>query len=462
MQNKSQRLFLIIFTAIAVLAALSICPWSKWTGGRLKDINLLGDVMPHASVANEVVADNIDPELEAFAANLSPDTVKNENVVEADSIILAPLDNFKAPTKDGVVLIEDYSREGNGLSRLSSTLGQATDRKVRIAMVGDSYIEGDILAQDIRSSLQDTYGGSGVGYVGAFSNFPGFRQSVIQTSDGWDEFEIRKMKDDPLRTILGHYHVSKQPTSLVKYKGSTKIAHASSWDNTTVLFVAPQSGTITFTGNDNMSESYPVEASTGLQGVTLSATSSNISISSDIPGIKVLGIWLEGNTGIVLDDISLRGNSGISHRRLNESTTATMRQWIDYDVIILEFGMNALSASQTDYTAYGAGMVDVVNNLKRLYPHAQILIMGVADRGTKMGTEYVSMATLPAMIRAQRDVARKTGSLFYDTRAAMGGEGSSIDWHRRKLINSDFVHLNHKGGKELAGIFLQSLSQSLQ
>lgn len=453
---------MIIFTAIAVLAVLSICPWGKWTGGRLKDINLLGDVMPHASVANEVVADNIDPELEEFASNLSSDTIVKEDVIETDSIIWEPIEKFNAPTKDGVVLIEDYSIDGNGLSRLSSTLSKAAERKVRIAMVGDSYIEGDILAQDIRSSLQDTYGGSGVGYVGAFSNFPGFRQSVIQTSDGWEEFEIRKMKDDPLRTILGHYHVSQQPTAAVKYKGSTKIAHASSWDNTTILFVAPHGGDITFSGNDNTSESYQVEASDVLQCVTLNATSSNISISSDIPGLKVLGVWLEGNNGIVLDDISLRGNSGISHRHLNEATTAAMRQWVDYDVIILEFGMNALSASQSDYSAYGAGMVEVVNNLKRLYPNSQVLIMGVADRGTKIGTEYVSMPTLPAMIRAQRNVARKTGSLFYDTRAAMGGEGASIDWHRRKLINSDFVHLNHKGGKELARIFVESLSFSLQ
>jgi len=462
MQNKQQRLFLIILTALVVLSALSVCPWGKWTNGRLKDFNLLGDVMPQAPVVSEPTADNIDPDLLEFTAQLDKDTTTVTDTVAKDTMPLPPINDLKAPQIDGTVLIEDYSADQSGLSRLAATLAQARNRKVRIAMVGDSYIEGDIFAQNIRSSLQDLYGGCGVGYVGAFSQFPGFRRSVIQVSDKWEEHEIRKMKDDPLRTILGHYHVAMGATSKVKFTGTSKLAHADSWDNTTVLFVAPANGNISFIGSDNTNESIPVEASDELQCVSHNASCSNITISSDIPGLKVLGIWLEGNNGIVLDGISLRGNSGISHRRLNEATTATMRQWIDYDVIILEFGLNALSAEQTNYAAYAAGMVEVINNLKRLYQNAQFLVMGVGDRGTKQGTEYVSMPTTAAMVKAQRDIARKTGSLFYDTREAMGGDGASIDWHRRKLMNSDYVHLNHKGGKELADIFIQSLSKSLQ
>jgi len=198
-----------------------------------------------------------------------------------------------------------------------------------------------------------------------------------------------------------------------------------------------------------------------VQCITLNSPTKDIRVSTDINGLQVLGIWLEGTYGIVLDDISLRGNSGISHRQLNAPTTASMRRYIDYDLIILEFGMNALSAAQKDYTAYGAGMVEVVNNIKALYPGAQIMILGVGDRGHKSGTALGSMPTVTAMVKAQRDVARQTGSLFWDTRAAMGGEGAAVEWHGRKLVNSDYVHLNHKGGKELADIFIKSLTTSL-
>lgn len=465
MQHRPQKLFVIIFTALAVLSVLSICPWGKWTNGALKDFNLLGDILPQAAVVNEAMSDNIDPELLEFAQEqeLAADSMVTQAMeAVADTVVNVPADDFKAPRKNGSVVIEDYSADGSGIAELKSKLQGAADAKMRIAMVGDSYIEGDIFSQDIRSSLQDLYGGSGVGYVGAFSQFPGFRQSVTQTSDNWDEMEIKNMKNDNLRTILGRYHTAAVANSKVKFRGSSKIAHAGSWDNTMVLFVAPHSGEITFTGTDNTSEACQVEGSQDIQCVALSTTCTNIEISSDILGLKVLGIWLEGNTGVVLDNISLRGNSGISHRRLSESATAAMRRWVDYDLIILEFGLNALSAGQKDYTSYCKAMIEVVNNLKNLYPQVQILIMGVGDRGTKSGAEFISMKTIPAMVRAQREVARRTGSLFYDTREAMGGEGASLDWHKRKLLNSDFVHLNHKGGKELADIFIESLSNSLQ
>lgn len=467
MDKQPQRLFLIAFTALILLAVLSACPWHRWTGGKLKDFSLISQLREPDAVAENLVSapDAFDPELKKFEEQAQvKESAKADSVESVEPVkeVKVAID-FKAPERDGVTLIEDYTPGGDGLRRLKSKLEEASQRNVRIAMVGDSYIEGDILAQDIRAGLQGLYGGRGVGYMSAFSTFPGFRHSVNQTSEGWEEFEIRKMKaDEPLRTILGHYHVAKESLPNVRYRGSVKPARVDHWTRTRVLFIAPSDGSITITGNDNTATTIPVSASASLQQVMLDESTSDLRISSDIAGLKVLGVWLEDSRGIVLDDISLRGNSGVSHRVLNASTTASMRQWIDYDLIILEFGMNALSASQKDYTVYGEGMAQVARNLKRLYPNALILFMGVGDRGTKSGTEVVSMATLPALIKAQRTAAKASGALFYDTRQAMGGEGAALDWHRRRLVNSDYVHLNHKGGKELAEIFLNSLQTSLQ
>lgn len=461
MQNKSRNVLQIILTALVALIILSICPWSEWTGGRLKDFNLLGDITVEAPAAAASAACNIDPELAQLTTEQLQDTVAQpEEVVEAE--ILAPIPNdFEAPQKDGVILFEDYSTDNSGLASLKSKLAEADRRKVRIAMVGDSYIEGDILAQDLRSGLQDIYGGVGVGYVGAFSQFPGFRQSVRQTSNGWDEYEIRKMKRDSLRTILGHYHVATELPN-IRFRGSSKPANADAWENTSIIFLAPSDGEIKISNGNGDEQTFQVQSSSELQQVSLNAYSADVKITSSIVGLKVLGIWLEGDQGIVLDDISLRGNSGVSHRYLNHSTTHALRQWIDYDIIILEFGMNALSEGQTDYSAYGKGMVEVINNLKSLYPNADIIMMGVGDRAVKRGTDFITMPSLHAMIASQREAARTTESIFYDTQAAMGGDGAAVDWHKRRLLNSDYVHLNHKGGKALAEIIIESLSTSLQ
>lgn len=103
----------------------------------------------------------------------------------------------------------------------------------------------------------------------------------------------------------------------------------------------------------------------------------------------------------------------------------------------------------------------VVNAVRASYPGAVIMLMGIGDRGQKQGTEVGSMTTAPAMVRAQREAARATGTLFWDTRSAMGGKNAVIDWHNRGLINSDYIHLNHKGGRELAKIFVKSLNTSI-
>lgn len=452
----------ILLTAICVLLVLSLCPWNRWTGGRLKDFGLFSDLLPRQQVVPaDNVADNIDPELMAFVAEQT-DTVAASDTVAVQSAKTFDIPKgFKAPRIDGAVAIEDYSPDGKGLERLAATLAEASGRRVRIAMVGDSYIEGDILAQDIRAGLQSRYGGCGVGYMAAFSPFPGFRSSVNQAASGWEEHEIRKMKNDPLRTILGTYHRA-LPGADSRFRKSVKPAHLDAWQRTSVIFKADTAGTITFAGPDFPTESFAVSPSQQIQCITLEQTVSDVRFMTDVPSLKVLGFWLEGNAGIVLDGISLRGNSGVSHRELNEQTTRRLRDFIDYDLIILEFGMNALSASQTDYTAYGNAMVEVVNNLKRLYPNARVLIFGVGDRGQKVGMDIGSMPTVEALVRVQRNVAVRTGSLFWDTREAMGGDGAAVDWHRRKLVNSDYVHLNHRGGRELADIFLNSLDHSLQ
>lgn len=458
-------IIIIIIVALGALIVLSLCPWGNWSGGDLKDFNLFGDLLPEMPESVEGCADNIDPELKKIADLKEPavtDSVTVDTLAEEKANIIKELPkDFTAPRIGDVIAIEDYSADGHGLSRLGDVFGNASQRNVRIAVVGDSYIEGDILVQDIRSGLQDRYGGKGVGYIAAFSSFPGFRSSVNQAASNWEEHEIRKMNNDPLKTILGTYFTA-QSNANARFRKSLKPAHLDSWERTRVLFKADTPGTISLSGPDFENKVFDVSPSDGVQCISLDVPTGDIRFTTDIVGLKVLGFWLENKNGIVVDGISLRGNSGISHRQLNAATTTQMRRYVDYDLIILEFGMNALSAAQTDYTAYGNAMVDVVNNLKNLYPESQILIFGVGDRGQKKDGTVGSMATVKSLIRTQRNVALRTGSLFWDTREAMGGEGAAVDWHQRHLLNSDYVHLNHRGGKELAEIFLSSFDASIK
>ncbi|MCF0214693.1 MAG: hypothetical protein HUK13_09740, partial [Muribaculaceae bacterium] len=95
------------------------------------------------------------------------------------------------------------------------------------------------------------------------------------------------------------------------------------------------------------------------------------------------------------------------------------------------------------------------------YPNADILLLGIGDRGQKSGGEVHSMVTAPKMVAAQRRAAQKAGCLFWDTREAMGGEDAIVDWRNRKLVNGDYIHLNHNGGKELGKLLFESLNRAV-
>ena len=204
-----------------------------------------------------------------------------------------------------------------------------------------------------------------------------------------------------------------------------------------------------------------MEASPDVQALRVEGTTARLSVTTDIAGLKMLGAWLDSSAGISLDCMSMRGNSGITHRHIDSDLARQMRAWIDYDLIIFEYGINALSSAQTNYDAYAEAMTQAVRRVRAQYPRAVVMVLGIGDRGQKQGAAVGSIPTAEAMTAAQRDVARRTGSIFWDTRAAMGGRGSVVQWHDRKLVNADYIHLNHKGGAELARIFVNSLLLSL-
>lgn len=450
---------LMVVLSIALVFALSFVPWGRLSGGFVKDYNLLADIMPSAHPEAEVTGGEvIDPALlEAIAsqdsAALSADTAM---YISNDTVYLFN-ETEPSPGRVGdMVVIEDYTPARQGLAGLKHAVlnGQA-----RIAVIGDSYIEGDIFTQDLRLLLQRAYGGRGVGYVPAFSSIPGFRRSVnVNGSDGWTMHNLSKGKEAYF-TIASEYHVGEAGAS-VKYHGYSREPKVAAWSKSSVMFIAPSDGKITLS-NDADTITIDVVAGEMPQFVTLAGETTRFTVKSDVPGLVYLGAWLEDKEGVTVDCMSVRGDSGITHRRVNSNLASQMRPYIDYDLIILEYGINALSSEQSDYSGYARLMKDVVGKIKECYPRADIIVMGVGDRGQKQAGQVHSMPTIRNMVMNQRRLAQETGTLFWDTREAMGGEDAIVAWRDRKLVNGDYIHLNSAGGRELAGMLADAIKKML-
>ena len=62
---------------------------------------------------------------------------------------------------------------------------QRPPRPVRIAFLGDSFVEGDILTADLRERLQSAYSGGGAEFAPMASPLTAFRRTVKTQSKGW-------------------------------------------------------------------------------------------------------------------------------------------------------------------------------------------------------------------------------------------------------------------------------------
>lgn len=359
---------------------------------------------------------------------------------------------------NGNIIIEDYTYDDSGLKNLKKALAQASFRPVRIAVLGDSYIEGDIFTMNLRESLQKQYGGAGVGYVPAYSHVAGFRQTVSHTASGWTEHDIRKKMSDDMKTLPGEYYTSGGQGKST-YKGVSSLSNLDKWDQSMVLAMAPKGGKVTL-GTDSGTSTFDVPAGDSVHALKVPGNTTKFTVDAT-NGVDVLGVYLDNATGISLDNMSIRGYAGLKHSSLSVERAAQLRPYADYSLIIFEYGINALEANRKDYSGYKKQWKQTIEKLKECYPAADIIVMGIGDRAMKSGGQVKSIATSQNMVDALRDVARETGVLFWDTRAAMGGENAAIEWHQRKLINGDYIHLNAKGGKELSDLFFNALTNSL-
>ncbi|MCF0218641.1 MAG: hypothetical protein HUK14_02560 [Muribaculaceae bacterium] len=453
--NKKGKTTLIVIIAFLIVLAVSFMPLEKWTNGRIKDFSLISDILPDSllpSFSGSGASEVIDPELlkaEEDARNIAATLDAEGNPIYNDTI----LSDVKPSKLGNKVVIEDYTTGEVGLYHLKKAVAEG--RLARITMVGDSYIEGDIFTQDLRQLLQDTLGGAGTGYVNMHSDFPGFRRSVKQGGEGWKAFSAAKKGKQEYISLSEQYFMP-SGNALSSYKGVTALRHLDSWTQSRFLFIAPNNTTIMLKTSGDWKE-YPVTGSPEVQQLLVEGPTGEFDVRTSDRSLVGLGVWLDGAKGVSVDCMSSRGYSGITLAKVSADLCHQMGKFVNYDLVVLEFGINAMTSTQKNYSVYANRLVEVINHVRACYPKADILLLGIGDRGEKRGGVVKSMATAQYMVSAQRDAARRAHCLFWDTREAMGGEDAIVQWSKEGLANKDYIHLTHKGGEKLAHSLFDAL-----
>ena len=178
--------------------------------------------------------------------------------------------------------------------------------------------------------------------------------------------------------------------------------------------------------------------------------------------VRAYGVVLERDSpGVVWDGMALIGSFT---SRLAEQDPAHLADQLGHrgtDLMVFTFGGNDMTREQSDLRRtmdpYVEDYTKVIQLFKQARPEAACLIMGPVDHGEREGGRVVSRGVVGRMTEAQRQVALANGCAFFDTFAAMGGDGSIARWKNEGLMSGDLAHPTGKGHKLLGSMVYDAL-----
>ena len=351
----------------------------------------------------------------------------------------------------------DYSEGQSALRRLRAALREGRSRAVRIAFVGDSFIEGDILVEPFRQALQQTYGGQGVGYVPLTSPVARFRQSIQQRFEGaWQETSANKSKSRSLFTLAETFATA-TATASTSYKLN------SAADRVTLHYVSdsiPVAITYGINGGERQRAELPASHGAMAEYTLPQSGIKRVEIATEGgDGTRFYGVCFDGVTGVSVDNFSLRGSSGTKLNAVSSALTTQLSRFRPYDLIILSYGLNVVSARDNNdsYDWYYAAMAKSIEHIQQIYPHATILLMSLSDRATLREGEIHPLNGVARVLRIQHRLAQHYGLLFWNTHEAMASLGGIKGFVDKGWAAKDYTHISMAGGRQLAKLLTADL-----
>ena len=412
---------------------------------KLKRVDLLSDLRvepPSIPLDSLILADE---------DTVAVDSVKLQQLaVEKagiDSIALAQRDSlyralYASEDADSLGLrIEDYSVGHVGLSHFFQALKnrESLNRPVRIGFMGDSFIEGDILVADFRAEMQREFGGSGVGFVPISSVAAPYRPTIRETSAGWKNWSI--LNDHSQRyTLSCMLFEAEQSDAFLQMEVGSKYPELQKGSSLKFIYEENQETRLALSCNNREDSLFvmlpPTDSLVQYAYTSPSEIHKAVLHFSQAKGLKALGVALE---------------------RLDSVRCRQFNQIRPYDMIILQYGLNVANDSVMQYGWYGKRMEAVAHHIKRCFPTADILILGVSDRSTQENGTFYTMPSVLSLLYTQRQMAKRSGLPFWNTFGAMGGYNSMVAYVEKNWASKDYTHLSFGGGRELARILKEAL-----
>lgn len=337
----------------------------------------------------------------------------------------------------------------------------------RISHFGDSPLTGDLISGDARSRLQAAFGDAGHGFVlvGRPWAWYGHRRVTVEAS-GW------RVLSPILTPGNGGHHGLAGVTFTSRGGASSEVGlEKATFTRLSVSFTRlPGGGTLLVSVDGGEPEAVGTagtapETAEYVRSVPEGGRKVTVKAKGD-GEVAVHGVVLENDgPGLVYDALGANGGSVRFLSLLDAAAWEKALSLRGSDLVVLGYGTNESGTWGIPGPRYRRDYATVVERVRRALPRAAILLMAPMDRGARSETgDIVTMPTVPKIVEAQRQAARENGVAFFDTFAAMGGEGTMARWYdsEPRLVTGDFTHTTFAGSARVARLLVGALGRAYE
>ena len=418
------------------------------------------------------------------------DTSPKAEDVDVDAVLSKVNKSFEMSCSDNLLdsmrFFRDYLKENPNriylpnddytfFDTLFAQLEQAgpQGKTYRIMYYGDSQIEMDRMSSVLRQKLQEFFGGSGPNMIPAIQ--PVTTISVVQRASDLVRYTV--YGDATTRRAPHNRYGVMSQFSQVTGNGSisfTKTNHSGAFDkakeiSTVSLLLGRNSKGFTATLKCDTLQPQPkvLAASDSVTLITWELPANVKRGSIDMKGnAEIYAVLLDGEPGVAIDNVALRGCTGTIFTRINEETLRQSFELLGTRLIIMQFGGNrmpGISSSKSINKSINSYMVELekqINYMKRVAPKATLLFIGPADMGKSYNGKMGTWKGLPELNDSLRVMALRNEVAYWDMFHVMGGEGSMAQWvkHRPALAGPDYVHFTLAGAQEIGSDLAKSFT----
>ena len=468
---KPRQIAYIIWTVIALLGAFClVVPDGGWHIGRwhLRFPTLAQALDMDTKQGDELsmMNDSLLAELETLGVLPSDSVVAEDTIAVQDSI----------PPKAQPVIPEVNVSNTDSRAYLAAfyaALDSARTMPVRVVHYGDSQIEEDRITNVLRERWQKAYGGGGVGLLPLHQTIPtrSMRQwlsmdGVVQPVQGGPKrylvYGPRSMRmDNDKYGVMGQVAVmdstlvvgSEDVVMCIEPIDKKRQGH--NYFNRVRVLTDSVDGYIL--AQDTMLSPTPDTRHPLLYTLPDSTTKCEIHLQGKG---KVYGVSLETPTGVIVDNIPMRGCSGNIFTKIDSTQLSDFYRETNTRLIILQFGGNMIPQTENASTISGyvrSTLRQQVRYLRACAPDAAILFIGPSDMSTNIDGEMTTYPLVPYMDKLLQKMAAEEQIAYWSMYDAMGGKDSMVRWVEVGLAGSDYVHFTRAGANKVGKILYEWL-----